>query len=90
MLLTLKPLIIRPRVKVRAKKRDSGDCRDTSWDRDEVGSRERIKITPSVDPKTSKPHPIKQFLMDVFKIEEIDHEKFRRESKWAIRINKKD
>jgi hypothetical protein len=27
--------------------------------------------------------------MKVFKIEEIDHEKFRKESMWAIKINKK-
>ena len=35
-------------------------------------------------------NPIKKFLMDVFKIEEIDYGKFRKESKWAIRPRSKD
>tara|TARA_B100001142_G_scaffold47854_1_gene44765 strand:+ start:9471 stop:9590 length:120 start_codon:yes stop_codon:yes gene_type:complete len=36
-------------------------------------------------------HPLKKFIMDVFKIEEIDYEKFNKENKWAIRpCNKKD
>jgi hypothetical protein len=30
-------------------------------------------------------NPIKKFIMKVFKIEEIDHEKFRKESTWAIK-----
>lgn len=72
MILTIKPIFIRPRVTVRAKKRDSDD-------------KEKIQITP--DPE---PHPAKKFIMDVFKIKEIDYEEFRKKSKWAIRPNKKD
>jgi hypothetical protein len=30
-------------------------------------------------------NPIKKFIMKVFKIEEIDHEKFRKENMWAIK-----
>lgn len=37
----------------------------------------------------SKKNPIKKFLMDIFKIEEIDYEKFRKENPWAIRPIKK-
>ena len=33
----------------------------------------------------SKKNPIKKFLMDIFKIKEIDYEKFRKESKWSIK-----
>jgi hypothetical protein len=30
-------------------------------------------------------NPIKKFIMDVFKIKEIDYEKFNKENMWAIR-----
>jgi hypothetical protein len=30
-------------------------------------------------------NPIKKFIMDVFKINEIDYEKFNKENMWAIR-----
>lgn len=40
-------------------------------------------------PETKEMNPIKKFIMKVFKIEEIDHEKFREESMWAIRPSKK-
>jgi hypothetical protein len=33
-------------------------------------------------------HPIKKFIMEKFKIEEIDYEKFNKENKWAIRPGK--
>jgi len=87
MLLTIKPTFIRPRVTLRAKKRNSDDCPNQSWDKDEVGGRERIQITPDPEPEL---HPVKKFIMDVFKIKEIDYEEFRKKSKWAIRPNKKD
>ena len=32
-----------------------------------------------------KVNPIKKWIMDVFKIKEIDYEKFRKESKWSIK-----
>jgi hypothetical protein len=72
MLLTIKPVFIRPRVTVRAKKSNSDD-------------HEKIQITPDPEPNSAK-----KFIMDIFKIKEIDYEKFRKESKWAIRPNKKD
>lgn len=73
---------IRPRVHVRAKNNDS----------------EPIDVTASVKPSPSEKveskkcmHPLKKFIMDVFKIEEIDYERFNKENKWAIRsCNKKD
>jgi hypothetical protein len=34
-------------------------------------------------------HPLKKFIMEKFKIEEIDYEKFNKENKWAIRPGKK-
>ena len=34
-------------------------------------------------------HPLKKFIMEKFKIEEIDYEKFNKENKWAIRPDKK-
>jgi hypothetical protein len=51
-----------------------GNRRFPTWDENEI----------------KKINPVKKFLMDVFKIEEVDHEKFRKENKWAIRPNKKD
>lgn len=73
---------IRPRVHVRAKNNDS----------------EPIDITVSVKPSPSEKdgskkciHPLKKFIMDIFKIEEIDYEKFNKENKWAIKpCNKKN
>ena len=105
MLLTIKPTFIRPRVTLRAKKdkfvepaeapgegkRRPPDENDTLSSRDDIGGRERIQITQSPEPKeVEKPHPLKKFIMDVFKIEEIDYKEFRKKSKWAIRPNKKD
>jgi hypothetical protein len=37
------------------------------------------------DPIKKMLNPIKKFIMNIFKIKEIDNEKFRKESKWAIR-----
>jgi hypothetical protein len=54
-----------------------GNRRFPTWDENDENEIKKI-------------NPIKKFLMDVFKIEEVDHEKFRKENKWAIRINKKD
>ena len=34
-------------------------------------------------------HPLKKFIMEKFKIEEIDYEKFNKENKWAIRPGQK-
>lgn len=36
-------------------------------------------------------NPIKKFIMKVFKLKEIDYDKFQKENKWAIRpAEKKD
>lgn len=43
-------------------------------------------ILPGEDPPNNKKvNPIKKWIMDVFKIKEIDYEKFRKESKWSIK-----
>ena len=74
----LRPNLIRPRVTVHVKKDDfvapteapgEGKRRPPTWDEGD-------------EPETN---PIKKFIMKVFKIEEIDHEKFRKENKWAIK-----
>jgi hypothetical protein len=77
----LRPTMIRPSTRILAKKEDfiapteapgEGNRRFPTWDeRDET--------------ETKEMNPIKKFIMKVFKIEEIDHEKFRKESTWAIK-----
>ena len=77
----LRPMIIRPTAILRAKKDDfvapteapgEGNRRFPTWDeRDEL--------------ETKDVNPIKKFIMKLFKIEEIDHEKFRKNNKWAIK-----
>ena len=64
-----------PRMHERAKKRVR--CDATKDDREVEKKEEKEK------------HPLKKAIMKVFKIEEIDYEKFRREDKWAIRIDEK-
>lgn len=83
-------LSIRPIVRAQAKKDDfvepadapgEGKRRFPTWD--EEG--------PAEDPPKKKPiHPIKKFLIEKFKIEEIDYEKFEKENEWAIRPEHKD
>ena len=77
----LRPMIIRPTAILRAKKDDfvapsdapgEGNKRCPTWDEKD-------------EPETKDVNPIKKFIMKVFKIEEIDHEKFRKESVWAIK-----
>jgi hypothetical protein len=76
----LKPMILRPSAMLRAKKDDfvapseapgEGKRRPPSWDEG--------------DEPEKKMNPIKKFIMKVFEIEEINHENFRKESKWAIK-----
>jgi len=81
----LRPTVIRPSTRILAKKEDfiapteapgEGNRRFPTWDeRDET--------------ETKEVNHIKKFIMKVFKIEEIDHEKFQKESVWAIRPSKK-
>ena len=82
----LRPIIARPNVRVSAKKSDFVSPTEAPGE----GNRR----FPSMDQGPSDPpkklNPIKKFLMDVFKIEEIDYGKFRKESKWAIRPRSKD
>ena len=77
----LRPMIIRPTAILRAKKDDfvapteapgEGRRRPPTWDEGD-------------EPDTKEMNPIKKFIMKVFKMEEIDHEKFRKESVWAIK-----
>lgn len=78
----LRPIITRPNVRVSAKKDDFVSPTEAPGE----GNRR----FPSMDEPEKKINPIKKFLMDVFKIEEIDYGKFRKESKWAIRPRSKD
>ena len=77
----LRPTMIRPSTRILAKKEDfiapteapgEGNRRFPTWDEGD-------------EPETKDVNPIKKFIMKVFKIEEIDHEKFRKESVWAIK-----
>ena len=106
-----KSQFIRPRVTIRAKKKDfiepseapgegrrrppnEKENRDSGLaTRDDIGGRERIQVesTKRVEAakKAEAANPIKKFIMKVFKIKEIDYEKFRKEDKWAIKIKEK-
>jgi len=75
---------IRPRVTVRAKKDDfvapteapgEGKRKPPSYDED--GEAKKAEVA----------HPIKKLIKKFFKIKEIDYDKFREESMWAIRID---
>ena len=70
---TLKPIIVRPNVRVQAKKKDFVEPTEAPGE-----GRRR-------PPNEEEKHPIKKFIMEKFKIEEIDYEKFNKENKWAIR-----
>lgn len=78
----LRPIIARPNVRVSAKKTDFVSPSEAPGE----GNRR----FPSMDEPEKKMNPVKKFLMNVFKIEEIDYGKFRKESKWAIRPRSKD
>ena len=78
----------RPRVVVRAKKDDfvapteaPGEGRRKPPSYDEDGKPKKVKEAAN---------PIKKLIKKFFQIEEIDYEKFRKESMWAIRIKDKD
>ena len=77
----LRPMIIRPTAILHAKKDDfvapsdapgEGNRRFPTWDEKD-------------EPEMKEVNPIKKFIMKVFKIKEIDHEKFRKENTWAIK-----
>ena len=75
---------VRPRVVVRAKKNDFIEPAEAPG--------EGRRKPPSYDEpkKTEVVNPIKKLIKKFFKIEEIDYEKFRKESMWAIRIKDKN
>ena len=75
---------IRPRVAVRAKKDDFVAPTEAPGE----GKRK----PPSYDEakKAEVAHPIKKLIKKFFKIEEIDYDKFREESMWAIRLKDKN
>ena len=74
---------IRPRVNVRAKKDDFVAPTEATGE----GRRKPPSYDEDGEPK--KVHPIKKLIKKFFKIEEIDYDKFREESMWAIRLNEK-
>ena len=82
----LRPIIAHPNVRVSAKKTDFVSPTEAPGE----GNRRFPSIDQSPDEPEKKLNPVKKFLMDVFKIEEIDYGKFRKESKWAIRPRSKD
>ena len=82
----LRPIISRPRVHVSAKKNDFVSPTEAPGE----GSRRFPSMDQGPGDPPKKLNPIKKFLMNVFKIEEIDYGKFRKESKWAIRPRSKD
>jgi hypothetical protein len=82
-MITLRPIAIRPNVRTHAKKDDFVSPSDAPGE----GKRRFPTWDERDEPETKVVNPIKKFLMDVFKIEEVDHEKFRKENKWAIRID---
>ena len=52
--------------------------------------RTQAKKNDSVEPveAPARVHPLKKFIMEKFKIVEIDYEKFNKDNKWAIRPDK--
>ena len=77
---TLKPIIVRPNVRVQAKKKDFVEPAEAPG--------EGRRRPPNEEENKVEIHPLKKFIMEKFKIEEIDYEKFNKENKWAIRPGK--
>jgi hypothetical protein len=77
---TLKPTIVRPNVRVQAKKNDFVEPAEA------LG--EGRRRPPNEEENKAEMHPLKKFIMEKFKIVEIDYEKFNKDNKWAIRPDK--
>jgi hypothetical protein len=81
-------LVVRPTVRVNAKARENNFISTSD------GPGEGNKRFPSIDQGPKEPkkevNPIKKFLMEKFKIKEIDYTKFDKENKWAIHPEHKD
>jgi len=73
--------LVRPRVIVCANKDDFIAPSEAPGE----GRRVPPQYNEDPEPKKKEMNPIKKWIMKVFKIEEIDYEKFREENKWAIR-----
>ncbi len=80
---TLKTILVRPNVMLKAKKNEFVEPAEAPGE----GRRRPPNAKENEDSKKGV-HPIKKFIMDKFGIEEIDYEKFNKENKWAIRPNK--
>ena len=87
MLLLSKPLFIRPRVTVRANNNDFVEPAEAPGEGRRHPPNEEENLA-SGDDTPKEVHPLKKFIMDVLKIEEIDYEKFNKENVWAIRPDK--
>ena len=72
---------IRPRVLVRTKNNDFVEPLEAPGE----GRRVSPQYGNDSEPEKKEINPIKKWIMKVFKIEEINYEKFRKENKWAIR-----
>ena len=73
-------LHIRPNVRVQAKKNDFVEPAEAPG--------EGRRRPPNEEENKAEMHPLKKFIMEHFKIVEIDYEKFNKDNKWAIRPNK--
>ena len=73
-------LLVRPNVRLQAKKDDFVEPGEAPG--------EGRRRPPNADENGDEIHPLKKFIMEKLKIEEIDYEKFNKENKWAIRPGK--
>ncbi len=80
---TLKPNIVRLNIRVQAKKNDFVEPAEAPGE-----GRRRPPNEEEMHPLKKGVHPLKKFIMEKFKIKEIDYEKFNKENKWAIRPGK--
>ena len=82
----LRPIITRPSTCINSKKTDFVSPSEAPGE----GNRRFPSMDQGPSDPPKKMNPVKKFFMDIFKIEEIDYGKFRKESKWAIRPRSKD
>ena len=78
-------LIVRPSVRVHAKKDDFVAPADAPGE-----GKRRFPSEEENKDSAKGVHPIKKFLIEKFNIKEIDYEKFEKDNKWAIRPEHKD
>jgi len=73
---------IRPRVTTHGKNNDFIEPTEAPGE----GKRKPPSYDEDGEPKKAETaHPIKELIKKIFKIEEIDYKKFKKENKWAIR-----